>query len=363
MIKIITAQNSFPTHSTPLLPPEITFYRATSDADPSCIKWNTNKQDACNTTDKTPTVKINLSEPSFCAISTLDLNYTDMVNNDPLTNASCTNGVPGTILNCTLPTTKEISSYGLVNISIGCKDANGNENKTSTSGRLLVNITNVAPTHSAPLLTSSSGANFTNENLTCLNQSTFDAGNDHVKNIFNWFLDDASIAVLNMPFEGVDNTLIISNPTIVKTIKRCIELPGYELFQFIDDDGNRHVIDSQDINTFLQEITNDDFTAKDFRTWGGTNLSANILYKLGDYTDKITLKKNITDTVKRVAQHLNNTVSVCRSYYIHPSVIKTYQKKVLVPYFASRAGKRPNIPGLSWDENALIKLLQKYPIS
>ena len=161
---------------------------------------------------------------------------------------------------------------------------------------------------------------------------------------------------------GVDNTLIISNPTIVKTIKRCIELPGYELSQFIDDEGNRHVIDSQDVNTFLQQITNDDFTAKDFRTWGGTNLSANLLYKLGNYEDKDTLKKNITDTVKRVAQHLNNTVAVCKSYYIHPSVIATYQKRILVAYFKNHAGKTSSIPGLSWNENALIKLLQKYPL-
>ena len=187
-------------------PPEITHYNMTSEGNLGCTNWNIDKQNPCKTTDKTPTVKINLSESSFCAISTFDYNYTNMIADDPLTNTSCTNGVPGTFLTCTLPITKEISGYGLANISIGCKDANGNENKTSTSGRLLLNVTNAPPQHSTPLLSSSLGTNFTNENLTCFNQSTSDPGNDPVKNIYNWFLDNTPIAVLNMPFEGVDNT-------------------------------------------------------------------------------------------------------------------------------------------------------------
>jgi DNA topoisomerase-1 len=159
---------------------------------------------------------------------------------------------------------------------------------------------------------------------------------------------------------GVENIIEVTNPTVAKTIKKCIELPGYELFQYIDEDGERHVVDSGDVNEFLQEITNDDFTAKDFRTWGATNLSSNILYKLGQASDKIILKKNVTETVKKVAQHLNNTVSVCRSYYIHPTVIKTYSKKILVPHFDTLRGKKPSKKGLAWQEEALIKLLQKY---
>lgn len=157
---------------------------------------------------------------------------------------------------------------------------------------------------------------------------------------------------------GVENVIEVSNPTVARTIKKCIELPGYELFQFIDDTGNRHVIDSADVNQFLKEITKNEFTTKDFRTWGATNLSARNLYGLGEPEDEKTARQNIIDTVKVVARELNNTVAVCRSYYIHPKVPKSYAKKVLVPHFSSFDRSRKSIKGLSWNESALIKLLQ-----
>src|SRR3989344_510907 len=158
---------------------------------------------------------------------------------------------------------------------------------------------------------------------------------------------------------GIQHEIEVSNPTVVKTIKRCIELPGYELFKFIDEDGEKHVVDSADVNQFLKDITQDDFSAKDFRTWGATSISANNFYTLGIPENRTSLKKNIIETVKKVANHLNNTVSVCRNYYIHPSVFQTYQENILVPHFGSY--KNAKRPGLSWDEYALIKLLQKYP--
>lgn len=159
---------------------------------------------------------------------------------------------------------------------------------------------------------------------------------------------------------GVENFIEVTNKEIAKTIKKCIELPGYELFQYIDEDGQRHVVDSEDVNNFLKEVTDDDFSAKDFRTWGATHLSSKILYNLGDATDLKTLKTNINKTVKEVSNHLNNTVSVCRNYYIHPAIIRTYSKKVLIPHFDSLKGKKLDTRGLTWNENALIKLLQKY---
>lgn len=159
---------------------------------------------------------------------------------------------------------------------------------------------------------------------------------------------------------GVENIVEVTNPTVAATIKKCIELPGYELFQYIDENGQRHTIDSEDVNNFLQEITKDNFSAKDFRTWGATNLSSDIFYHLGEVKEKTLLKKNVTDTVKSVAKHLNNTVSVCRNYYIHPTVITTYNKNILVPHFDMHKGKKPTTKGLTWHEDTLIKLLQKY---
>ncbi len=157
---------------------------------------------------------------------------------------------------------------------------------------------------------------------------------------------------------GVENIIEISNPTIAKTIKKCIELPGYELFQFIDDSGDRHVIDSADVNAFLKDLTKNEFTAKDFRTWGATNLSARSLYRLGKADDEKTIKENIKNTVKEVASALNNTVSVCRSYYIHPKVIKSYTKKSLVPHFEKFDKSKKALKGLTWNETALIDLLK-----
>lgn len=161
---------------------------------------------------------------------------------------------------------------------------------------------------------------------------------------------------------GVYNELTIDNPKVVKTIKKCIELPGFQLFQYIDEDNNRHIVDSKDVNEFLKNITKNNFTAKDFRTWGGSFLSSNNFYQLGNSMDKEALKKNITKTVKKVSSHLNNTVAICRSYYIHPTVFDTYKKRLLVPHFAYYEKVRSKKEGLMWNEYALIKLLQKYSL-
>lgn len=158
---------------------------------------------------------------------------------------------------------------------------------------------------------------------------------------------------------GVFSTIETSNPMIAKIIKRCIELPGYELFQYVDELGERHVVDSEEVNSFLKDVTGSDFSAKDFRTWGATNLCAKNLFKLGIPEDLKLLKKNIINTVKKVSDYLNNTVSVCKNYYIHPVVFSTYQKNILVPHFEKYSKIKIKKPGLSWDEYALIRLLQK----
>jgi DNA topoisomerase-1 len=159
---------------------------------------------------------------------------------------------------------------------------------------------------------------------------------------------------------GVESLIEIDNPVVAKTIKECIELPGYELFQFIDEDNNRRIVDSGSVNAYLKELTNDDFTAKDFRTWGATNLSARNLYSFGDEGDEKIVKKNVSETIKEVAKTLNNTTAVCRTYYIHPTVISSYIKRKLVPHFDYYASAKKNVSGLSWNERALVKLLQKY---
>lgn len=157
---------------------------------------------------------------------------------------------------------------------------------------------------------------------------------------------------------GVEHEVEVHNEKVAKIIKQCSELPGFELFQYIDEAGNRHVVDSSDVNSYLADTTKEKITAKDFRTWGGTTLSATTLYKLGDFQDEKVLKKNLVEAVKAVSNHLRNTVAVCRSYYIHPAIFKTYEDKRLIPHF--NYAVTDSSSGLHKDEYQVLTLLQKY---
>jgi DNA topoisomerase-1 len=157
---------------------------------------------------------------------------------------------------------------------------------------------------------------------------------------------------------GVMHSVEINNPKIAETLKMCIELPGYEIFKYIDEKGNQHVIDSGIVNEYLSETMDDKFTAKDFRTWGGTVLSGTTLHKLGDYENEKNLKEKVLESVKTVADHLRNTVAVCRSYYIHPVIFKSYEDKKLIPHFNYSFSS--SSAGLHKDEYRVLTLLQKY---
>lgn len=157
---------------------------------------------------------------------------------------------------------------------------------------------------------------------------------------------------------GVMHSVNVSNPKIAKTLKMCIELPGYELFKYVDENGERHVVDSGLVNQYLAETTKLEISAKDFRTWGGTVLGAGTLNKLGDYEDEKNLKEKVLETVKVVAGHLRNTVAVCKSYYIHPTVFKSYEEKRLIPHF--NYGVTDGNSGLHREEYKVLTLLQKY---
>lgn len=164
-------------------------------------------------------------------------------------------------------------------------------------------------------------------------------------------------------FKGKSNVyheLSIKHPRVVSTIKRCIELPGYEIFQYLDDDGKRHRIDSSDVNGYLKEISGEDLSAKDFRTWGGTTLAGDTLYKLGTSEEQVPTEKALVHAVKQVSEHLGNTVAVCRKYYIHPTIITSHEKNTLVPHFKEMLQAPDSIPnGLTWEEYATLCLLSK----
>lgn len=174
---------------------------------------------------------------------------------------------------------------------------------------------------------------------------------------------DVAGNTVSFSFKGKSNVyheLDIRHPRVASTIQQCIELPGYQLFQYVDDDGKRHAIDSADVNSYLKEVTGEDLSAKDFRTWGGTTLAGDTLYKLGSPTEEITAEKALVEAVKEVADHLGNTVAVCRKYYIHPRVIESYEKDTLVPYFEKIYSSNKKTPeGLTLEEFALLSLLEK----
>ncbi|HSD99065.1 MAG TPA: DNA topoisomerase IB [Patescibacteria group bacterium] len=159
---------------------------------------------------------------------------------------------------------------------------------------------------------------------------------------------------------GVEHTVSITNPKIAKIIKQCFELPGYEIFQYMNGD-EKYTVDSSSVNDYLKQITNEDITAKEFRTWGATVLGGETLFSIGPADNEKTLKHNIATAVKKVSQHLRNTASVCRTYYIHPTILQTYEKNILTPHFEKiyRDFDKSKTQ-LTRPEYATFTLLEKY---
>lgn len=132
---------------------------------------------------------------------------------------------------------------------------------------------------------------------------------------------------------GVYHHYDISHPRIVQTVKQCIELPGYKLFRYEDEQGEIRSVDSREVNEYMQGITGETLSAKDFRTWGGTVLAGDALYTIGSSEDEKAAEHIFTTVVDQVSEHLGNTAAVCRKYYIHPKVFESYSKNKLLPHF------------------------------
>jgi DNA topoisomerase-1 len=158
---------------------------------------------------------------------------------------------------------------------------------------------------------------------------------------------------------GIKHAISLKDRRLARIIKQCQDLPGQELFQYLDKDGIRHTISSDDVNEYLQEITQEEFTAKDFRTWAGTICAISALKEIGDSETKTELKKNLTRAVKKVSQRLGNTPTVCRKYYIHPAVLKAYDEGELLTIFPQKTtdDSRPH-DGLHDEEVAVLKFLK-----
>lgn len=160
---------------------------------------------------------------------------------------------------------------------------------------------------------------------------------------------------------GVHHDIELSDRRVARIIARSYELPGQELFQYLDEDGQRHAIDSGDVNDYLREITGEDYTAKDFRTWSGTVLAALALDEFEKVDSEAQAKKNIVQAIESVAKKLGNTPSICRKCYVHPAVLDAYLDGTLLKGLRARAKQQleEDLHALSPEEAAVLALLQR----
>jgi DNA topoisomerase-1 len=158
---------------------------------------------------------------------------------------------------------------------------------------------------------------------------------------------------------GKQHVVRLSDRRIARILKQLQELPGQELFKYVDEAGECRIIDSADVNDYLREISGDNFTAKHFRTWAGTVLAAWALSELERIDSKAALRRNITAAVKKVASQLGNTPAVCRSSYIHPEILNAYMDGSLIDHLKNeiKAKLRKELTGLSSEETAVFVLL------
>ena len=158
---------------------------------------------------------------------------------------------------------------------------------------------------------------------------------------------------------GIEHAVDLHDRRLARIVKACRDLPGYELFQYVDADGERQVIDSADVNDYLREISGEDFTAKEFRTWAGTVLAATALAGLRAFTSNAEAKRNVVRAVESVAKRLGNTRTVCRKCYIHPAIFDAYLDGATIRTVRARAARLARSGrALSDEEAAVLGILE-----
>ncbi|MBC8155203.1 MAG: DNA topoisomerase IB [Bacteroidetes bacterium] len=159
--------------------------------------------------------------------------------------------------------------------------------------------------------------------------------------------------------KGIYHDITLHDKRLVRLVKDCRDIPGQELFQYLDEAGQRHSIDSGMVNEYLKETMGDDFSAKDFRTWAGTVNALRLLVEMEPCDTEKDLKKNVNAVLDQVSVRLGNTRTVCRKHYVHPQVLEAYEGQALNPYIKRKNQFRQTAShGLDGVEKLLLRFLK-----
>jgi DNA topoisomerase-1 len=156
---------------------------------------------------------------------------------------------------------------------------------------------------------------------------------------------------------GRELELGVTNRRVARVVKRCEELPGQMLFQYLGPNGERRTVHSDDVNQYLQEISGEDYTAKDYRTWSATVLAIGALRDVARFESDAEAKHNVVAAIDSVARRLGHTRAVCRRSYVHPRVIDTYMDGSLEGILSIVSSKAYR--NLKADEVAVLALLKR----
>jgi DNA topoisomerase-1 len=157
--------------------------------------------------------------------------------------------------------------------------------------------------------------------------------------------------------KGVEHTVSLKSHKLAKIVQNCRDIPGKELFQYIDEEGNRQCIDSGMVNEYIRKLAGQDFTAKDLRTWCGTLAALTAITENGLVTDGDP-KKKIIAVLDKVSEQLGNTRTVCKKYYVHPSLLDLYENGKLDKWFSKKDNTAKSEKGLSAVEKTLVNILE-----
>ncbi|MBO9682343.1 MAG: DNA topoisomerase IB [Flavisolibacter sp.] len=161
--------------------------------------------------------------------------------------------------------------------------------------------------------------------------------------------------------KGVDQKITLKNKRLARMVKHCRDIPGKELFQYYDAEGNRKPVDSGMVNRYIKDASGGDFTAKDFRTWAGTLNIIRAFKSIGEAESETDSKKKIVAALDEVSKQLGNTRAVCKKYYVHPGIIKLYEEKNLLKYLSEldKIEQPDDLAGLTSEERVLMKILKQ----